>query len=75
MRRVYAQLEGDLEAQREGWIPAWTNGLKAEIGTFLLSLVEQTLLHKCEDGRIEPVFKHCVIYSGNSREIGRDKDD
>ena len=70
MRRVYAQLEGDLEAQREGWIPAWTNGLKAEIGTFLLALVEQTLLHKCEDGKIEPVFKHCVIYSGNSRKLG-----
>lgn len=70
MRRVYAQLEGDLEAQREGWIPSWTNGLKAEIGSFLLSLVEQTLMHKCEDGRVEPVFKHCVIYSGNSRKLG-----
>lgn len=70
MRRVYAQLEGDLEAQREGWIPAWTNGLKAEIGSFLLALVEQSLTHKCEDGRVEPVFKHCVIYSGNSRKLG-----
>ena len=70
MRRVYAQLEGDLEAQREGWIPTWTNGLKAEIGSFLLSVVEQNLLHRCEDGRIEPVFKHCVIYSGNSRKLG-----
>lgn len=70
MRRVYAQLEGDLEAQREGWIPAWTNGLKAEIGSYLLALVEQSLLHKCEDGRLEPVFKHCVIYSGNSKKLG-----
>ena len=70
MRRVYAQLEGDLEAQRDGWIPSWTNGLKAEIGSFLLALVEQSLTHKCEDGRIEPVFKHCVIYSGNSRKLG-----
>jgi DNA-directed RNA polymerase len=70
MRRVYAQLEGDLEAQREGWIPSWTNGLKAEVGSFLLALVEQSVLHKCEDGRLEPVFKHCVIYSGNSRKLG-----
>lgn len=70
MRRVYAKLEGDLEAQREGWIPSWTNGLKAEIGSYLLSLVEQSLMHKCEDGRVEPVFKHCVIYSGNSRKLG-----
>lgn len=70
MRRVYAQLEGDLEAQREGWIPAWSNGLKAEIGSFLLSLVENSLLHQFEDGHSEPVFKHCVIYSGNSRKLG-----
>lgn len=70
MRRVYAKLEGDLEAQREGWIPAWTNGLKAEIGSYLLALVEQSLLHKCEDGRLESVFKHCVIYSGNSKKLG-----
>lgn len=70
MRRVYAQLEGDLEAQREGWIPSWTNGLKAEIGSFLLALVEKSLLYQLEDGRIEPVFKHCVIYSGNLRKLG-----
>lgn len=70
MRRVYAQLEGDLEAQREGWIPSWSNGLKAEIGSYLLSIVEQNLLHQCEDGRFESVFKHCVIYSGNSRKLG-----
>lgn len=70
MRRVYAQLEGDLEAQREGWIPAWTNGLKAEIGSFLLALVERTLQYRLEDGRVEPVFKHCVIYSGNLRKLG-----
>ena len=70
MRRVYAQLEGDLEAQREGWIPSWTNGLKAEIGSFLLALVEKHILHQFEDGRIEPVFRHCVIYSGNLRKLG-----
>lgn len=70
MRRVYAQLEGDLEAQREGWIPAWSNGLKAEIGSFLLLLVENSLHYQFEDGRSEPIFKHCVIYSGNSRKLG-----
>ena len=70
MRRVYAKLEGDLEVQREGWIPAWTNGLKAEIGTYLLALVERHLLHQCTDGRTESVFKHCVIYSGSSRKLG-----
>lgn len=70
MRRVYAKLEDDLEAQREGWVPAWSNGLKAEIGSFLLSLVEKSLTFKCQDGRIEAPFKHSVIYAGNSRKLG-----
>jgi DNA-directed RNA polymerase len=73
MRRVYAALEGDLEAQREGWIPAWTNGLKAELGSFLLGIVEKNLTYEEGANGVGvnvPVFSHCVVYSGNSRKLG-----
>ena len=66
MRRVYAKLEGDLEAQRDGWIPAWSSGLRAEVGSFLLALVESCLFK----GDKTPIFKHCVVYSGNSKKLG-----
>ncbi len=65
MRRVYSKLEGDLEAQRDGWIPAWSNGLRAEVGSFLLALVES-----CIKNGESPIFKHCVVYSGNSKKLG-----
>lgn len=70
IRKVYARLEGDLEAQREGWIPAWSNGLRAEIGSYLLGLVQASVMTASADGPTQPVFQHCIVYSGNSRKLG-----
>lgn len=70
IRKVYARLEGDLEAQREGWIPAWSNGLRAEIGSYLLGLVQASVMTTNAEGTNQPVFQHCIVYSGNSRKLG-----
>lgn len=70
MRRVYAQMEGDLEAQRDGWIPAWSSGLRAEIGTFLLAVAERTLRFQRQDGQIVAPFAHAVVHGGGIRRVG-----
>lgn len=60
MSRTGRLLDENVEARQAGWVPAWTNAFKAEIGVWIVN--EAIKLLEIEvDERPVPAFKHELV--------------
>lgn len=69
MRKQYAALERDVEALRDGWIPRWAPQLRAEIGTFVISVAISALKFRTKKDALVPAFSHKIGFR-NKQSLG-----
>jgi DNA-directed RNA polymerase len=63
MRKQYAELERNVDALRDGWIPQWSPKFRVEVGVYVVSLAVDLLKFTHSDGTVRAAFNHRINYS------------